>query len=206
MSSSNKNIENLFSDKFNKFELSPPPNTWGKLETKLRWKEFFKFTLTSFNFYYALTLAIVISSSVLFLFSDSKTSIKKSIPQDFSVFEKIKDEQKNDIVIDNSATIENVESIEKTDTEASKIKKTTQTIVEKEPVKTKTKNNTSKIKQESIVTIETYSDTTIEVITTKQKVKKGTKPDTTTKTIIKKEKAPIIIKTESGQEIIIEDN
>ncbi len=61
----NLNIEELFKNKFESFELKPSHNIWNNISKKKRINDFLKFIPGKFNIYYLITSIIVISGVVL---------------------------------------------------------------------------------------------------------------------------------------------
>jgi gliding motility-associated-like protein len=61
MSKNEFNIEELFQKEFEDFSLQPSENHWSKINSKLRARDFFRFSLKTFNFYY---MAFLLTSAI----------------------------------------------------------------------------------------------------------------------------------------------
>ena len=70
MENTHDNIGTLFSNTFEKHEISPDKEEWDMLSTTLQKRNFFRFNATQFNVYYASAIVFCfLVSSALFFFS-----------------------------------------------------------------------------------------------------------------------------------------
>lgn len=63
MISKGEDIDNLFSKKFEKFEVKPSDSEWIELSPKLNRLNFLKFSFASFNIYYLITFAFLVTAT-----------------------------------------------------------------------------------------------------------------------------------------------
>jgi hypothetical protein len=65
MSSDKLNMEELFGSQFGEFKVEPSPGMWSRIRTQLFWKEFFSFSVNSFNVYYSAVIAAAVIGGVV---------------------------------------------------------------------------------------------------------------------------------------------
>ncbi|TVR68770.1 MAG: PKD domain-containing protein [Marinilabiliales bacterium] len=108
-------IEDLFRDKFSNFEVEPSGGTWTGISKKLAWQEFFRFSLTSFNIWYAAAGLGIIGALVYVGLETSEPDVadpvEKEVPEEVIPFgePEVEDDTLEIGVIDDPAAEESVE-------------------------------------------------------------------------------------------------
>ncbi len=89
MNKDNLNIENLFKESFDSYQVTPKAKTWANISRKMFIRKFTTFSLTSFNVYYLAAVILTVSCVAVFLNSGTElyeanriTKIETKLPSD----------------------------------------------------------------------------------------------------------------------------
>lgn len=176
MSTQKDDIEQLFSAKFEKFEIQSSEEEWNRLSAKLRWSNFLKFNITSFNIYYLAALitltGILVWVSILHVDSSKQHFITPdSIPA-------IQEQVKGPILPQNIDSTKSIKQLEQTSKNEKEKKK--------EPYEAPTINCLPSIAEPVVnIPVETSATDSIKVEIPNEGLKLQS-PDTLTKPRIRK--------------------